>query len=85
MEKNVPKTLVDFIEDGKWWIQRITTQRESLVDTMDLCNEDALMFYILGDEMLKIRKIISTMEKIKQSYEQIYDQKTLNKAVNKKD
>ena len=85
MEKNVPKTLVDFIEDGKWWIKRITTQRESLVDTMDLCNEDALMFYILGDKMLKIRKIILNMEKIKHSYEQSYEQKRLNKAMNKKD
>ena len=73
MEKNVPKTLIDFIEDGKWWIKRITTQMESLVDTKDSC--DALMFYILGDELSKIRKMILNMEKIKQSYEQSYEQK----------
>ena len=75
MEKNVPKTLIDFIEDGKWWIKRITTQMESLVDTKDSCNEDALMFYILGEELSKIRKTILNMEKIKQSYEQSYEQK----------
>ena len=70
VEKYVPKTLIDFIEDGKWWIKRITTQRESLAETMDSCKEDALMFYILGDELSKIRKMILNMEKIKQTYEQ---------------
>ena len=75
VEKYVPKNLVADIEDGKWWIKRITTQRESLTETMDSCNEDTLLFYILGDELSKIRKMISNMEKIKQSYEQSYEQK----------
>ena len=70
MEKNVPKTLIADIEDAKWWIKRITTQMESLADTMDSSDEDAFTFQILGEELSKIRKTKLNMEKIKQLYEE---------------
>ena len=70
MEKYVPKTLIADIEDGKWWIKRITTQMESLTDTMDSSDEDALMYQTLGEELSKIRKTTLNMEKIKQLFEE---------------
>ena len=70
MEKYVPKTLIANIEDGKWWIKRITAQMESLAETMDSCEEEALMYQTLGEELSKIRKTTLNMEKIKQLYEE---------------
>ena len=85
VEKNIPKIVDDFIEDGHWWIKRITAQRESLVYTMDSCKEDELMFRFLGDEILKIKEIISNMEKIKHTREVCYEHIKLYKAMTKKD
>ena len=70
VEKYVPKTLIADIEDGKWWIKRITTQMESLVETMDSSDEDALMYRTLGEELSKIRKTTLNKEKIKQLFEE---------------
>ena len=70
MEKYVPKTLIADIEDGKWWIKRITTQMESLVETMDSSDEDTLLYQTLGEELSKIRKTTLNKEKIKQLFEE---------------
>ena len=43
---------------------------ESLADTMDSSDEDALMYQTLGEELSKIRKTTLNMEKIKQLYEE---------------
>ena len=85
VEKNVQKIVDDFIEDGNWWIKRITVQKESLIGTMDSCKEDALMFHFLCGEMLKIREIISNMEKIKHTREVCNKHIHLYKAMTEKE
>ena len=70
VEKYVPKNLVADVEDGKWWIKRITAQMESLAETMDSCEEEALMYQILGEELAKIRTTTLNKEKIIQLFKE---------------
>ena len=69
-EKYVPKNLVADVEKGKWWIKRITTQMESLAETMDSCPEEAMQYIILGEELSKIKITTSNKEKIIQLFKE---------------
>ena len=69
-EKYVPKNLIADIEKGKWWIKRITTQMESLAETMDSCPEEAVQYKLLGEELSKIKITISNKEKIVQLFKE---------------
>ena len=63
-EKYVSRDLVADLEKDKWYIKRITTQMESLAETMDSCPEEAMQYKLLGEELRKIKIKASNKEKI---------------------
>ena len=63
-EKYVSRDLIADLEKGKWYIKRITTQMESLAETMDSCPEEAMQYKLLGEELRKIKIKASNKEKI---------------------
>ena len=63
-EKYVSKDLIADLENDKWYIKRITTQMESLAETMDSCPEEAMQYKLLGEELRKIKIKASNKEKI---------------------
>ena len=63
-EKQTPKDLIADLENDKWHIKRITTQMESLAETMDSCPEEAMQYKLLGEELRKIKIKASNKEKI---------------------
>ena len=69
-EKYVPKNLVADVEDIKGTIKGITALMEPLAETMDSCEEAALMYQILGEELSKIRTTTLNKEKIIQLLEE---------------
>ena len=77
LEKNVPKTFIDDIEDIKWSLKCINAHMKSFADNvdtlkhrMDSFEEDMIMVEILGAEMSKLRKTMATMKNSEESYEQ---------------
>ena len=63
-EKHAPKDLIADLEKDKWYIKRITTQMESLAETMDSCPEEAMQYKLLGEELKKFKIMASNKEKI---------------------
>ena len=63
-EKHAPKDLIADLENDKWYIKRITTQMESLAETMDSCPEEAIQYKLLGEELKKFKIMASNKEKI---------------------
>ena len=63
-EKYVSKDLIADLENDKWYIKRITTQMESLAETMDSCPEEVMQYKLLGEELRKIKIKASNKEKI---------------------
>ena len=58
------RDLVADLENDKWYIRRITTQMESLAETMDSCPEEAMQYKLLGEKLRKIKIMASNKEKI---------------------
>ena len=67
-ERGEPKNLADDVEDIKR-IKNIIALMEPLVGTVDSCEEAALMYQILGEELSKIRTTLNK-EKIIQLLEE---------------
>ena len=76
-EKYVSKDLIADLENDKWYIKRITTQMESLAETMDSCPEEAMQYKLLGEELRKIKIMASNKEKIVQ----LFNEKRLKKNI----
>ena len=73
LEKNVPKTFIDDIEDIKWSLKCINAHMKSFAANMDKLKlrmdsfeEDVLMIEIVGEEMSKLKKTVLNMKKIKE-------------------
>ena len=73
LEKNVPKTFIDDIEDIKWSLKCINAHMKSFAGNMDKLKlrmdsfeEDVLMVEIVGEEMSKLKKTVLNMKKIEE-------------------
>ena len=66
--KYVSKDLIPDLENDKWIIKHITTQMESLAETMDSCPEKEMKYKLLGEELKKIKIMASNKEKIVQLF-----------------
>ena len=64
--KSVLKEVIPALEMDKWIIKRITTEMESLAETMDSCPEKAMQYKLLGEELRKFKIMASNKEKIVQ-------------------
>ena len=74
MEKNVPKTFIDDIEDIKWSLKCINgcvkavnaNVKNLQLRMVSMEEEEMSVFTILGQEMSKLKKTVLNMKKIKE-------------------
>ena len=64
--KSVLKEVIPALEMDKWIIKHITTEMESLAETMDSCPEKEMKYKLLGEELKKFKIMASNKEKIVQ-------------------
>ena len=78
LEKNVPKTFIDDIEDIKWslkcingCVKAVNANVKNLQLRMVSMEEEMFVVAILGQEMSKLKKTVLNMKKIEEEEDKV--------------